>query len=367
MSRRAAAAATAVVAMPSPRPLALQLACLRAFAPAAARAHGRRRLHAAAAAAAAREGGGDAPAAAARLEALFARGPALTLERATAGRAGEDAALWATGRFAAQVHPDLPVASTWLELLRKAQRGGAAAAEAAAAPPPPPASPSGAWTVRTVAAQCRPRADLAARVRAAGAAADALLFVSGSHPARRLPLAASLLQGSDGLLRAAAAARAAGALPAALSLWAVADLARPADALLRKADAGAEVVLTQPPFLQGPSAAWFAAAERSGAAARVRLLAGVPVASSAANLDFWLRLAGVRGAPGAEALLAAFPRPGGGGDDAAHAAAVRRWNAAFVRRALALPGVAGLHVMPLTQAARALTLEFLADGTLPAP
>jgi hypothetical protein len=332
----------------------------------AARVHGWRRLRAAAAAA--REGGGDAAAAAARLEALFARGPLLTLERAAAGRAGEDAALWETGRFAAQVHPDLPIASSWLELLRKAQSGGgAAAAEAAAAPPPPPpASPSGAWTVRTVAAQCRTRADLAARVRAAGAAADALLFVSGSHPARRLPLAASLLQGSDGLLRAAAAARAAGALPAALSLWAVADPALPADALLRKADAGAEVVLTQPPLLEGPSASWFAAAERSGAAGRVRLLAGVPVASSAANLDFWLRLAGVRGAPGAEALLAAFPRPGGGGA-AEHAAAVRGWNADFVRRALALPGVAGLHVMPLTRTARALTLEFLADGTLPAP
>ena len=34
-------------------------------------------------------------------------------------------------------------------------------------------------------------------------------------------------------------------------------------------------------------------------------------------------------------------------------------------QSLSLPGVSGLHVMPLTKSARQLTLEFLADGTLP--
>lgn len=34
-------------------------------------------------------------------------------------------------------------------------------------------------------------------------------------------------------------------------------------------------------------------------------------------------------------------------------------------QSLSLPGVAGLHVMPLTKAARQLTLDLLADGTLP--
>lgn len=32
---------------------------------------------------------------------------------------------------------------------------------------------------------------------------------------------------------------------------------------------------------------------------------------------------------------------------------------------LGLPGVAGLHVMPLTKSARRMALDFLADGTLP--
>ena len=39
--------------------------------------------------------------------------------------------------------------------------------------------------------------------------------------------------------------------------------------------------------------------------------------------------------------------------------------AVVLPQVLDLPGVAGLHVMPLTKAARQMTLEFLEDGTLP--
>lgn len=34
-------------------------------------------------------------------------------------------------------------------------------------------------------------------------------------------------------------------------------------------------------------------------------------------------------------------------------------------QSLSLPGISGLHVMPLTKSARQLALDFLADGTLP--
>jgi len=34
-------------------------------------------------------------------------------------------------------------------------------------------------------------------------------------------------------------------------------------------------------------------------------------------------------------------------------------------QSLELPGIAGLHVMPLTKGARQITVDFLADGTLP--
>lgn len=84
-------------------------------------------------------------------------------------------------------------------------------------------------------AQLRSRSALEARLlqragrraeggRAAGvAAADALLLVSGSHPLRDLAAPARLAAGALDALRAAAALRAAGRLPRALSLWAVAN------------------------------------------------------------------------------------------------------------------------------------------------
>ena len=139
---------------------------------------------------------------------------------------------------------------------------------------------------------------------------------------------------------------------------------------------------------------------------------GLPIVPSIGNLDFWLRLCNVRGLPESQALLAGFPQSEGR-DKEGHAAAVREWNADLIRRVskgpvlacagvlrnwrqppctvqycstvwcalpsvsalpvlaprcaqfLSLPGVAGLHVMPLTKAARQMTLDFLADGTLP--
>ena len=96
-----------------------------------------------------------------------------------------------------------------------------------------------------------------------------------------------------------------------------------------------------------------------------QVVLGLPIVPSLGNLDFWLRLCGVRGMPEAQALLRSFPAGDDAGDKAAHAAAVKAWNADLIARSLSLPGVAGLHVMPLTKSARQLTLDFLADGTLP--
>lgn len=95
-----------------------------------------------------------------------------------------------------------------------------------------------------------------------------------------------------------------------------------------------------------------------------QLVVGIPMVSSAGNLDFWLRLCGARGLPEAEELLSAFPRQGDLGKPAFEAA-VKQWNADFIQRVLDLPGVAGLHVMPLTKVARQMTAELLAEGVLP--
>lgn len=57
--------------------------------------------------------------------AMGAAGPAavwLTLERAVGGSTGSDKALAATGVFAAEVFPDLPIASTWGSLFKAANR-----------------------------------------------------------------------------------------------------------------------------------------------------------------------------------------------------------------------------------------------------
>lgn len=140
-----------------------------------------------------------------RAGSLFKDGPALLLERSVGERIAADTDLWQTGCFQAEVYPDLPIAATWRDLVQRTfnQKGGPQPA-----PPPPPVPACGGqpdaprpWFVCTVAAQCRSREQLrgvmlsAAGVdadgnpKAVGPAADALLFVSGSHPARGLPAA----------------------------------------------------------------------------------------------------------------------------------------------------------------------------------
>ncbi len=135
-----------------------------------------------------------------RVDGLFRRpAPLLTLERAVGEKHGVDGNLWESCRFGAQIYPDLPLASTWRDLLRRTVKTAGRAAEPGSVDPPPATCPAERWTVRTVAAQLRSRDQLrcmmlsAAGVgpdgepRPGAARADALLFVSGSHPARRLP------------------------------------------------------------------------------------------------------------------------------------------------------------------------------------
>lgn len=322
--------------------------------------------------------------AARRVDQLFSGGPALCLERAVGEKHGVDRNLWDSCHFRAQVYPDLPLASTWRDLLRRTVQTVGRQPDADWVEPPAKACPAERWTVRTVAAQLRSRDQLrammlsAAGVDAAGdpkpgvCPADALLFVSGSHPARRLPGASKWLQDSFDLLLLASAMREEGYLPPSLSLWAVENpMLAPVARLRQKADAGAEVVLTQPPLLWERTARWAEEADRSLLSSNVKVVLGLPIVPSAGNLDFWLRLCGVRHMPEAQALLRTFPQlgPAEGGEQQRskeeHAAAVRQWNADLIKKSLSLPGISGLHVMPLTKSARQLALDFLADGTLP--
>lgn len=135
-----------------------------------------------------------------RVDALFRRpAPLLTLERAVGEKHGVDGNLWDSCHFGAQIYPDLPLASTWRDLLRRTVQTAGRPAEPGSVDPPPAACPAERWTVRTVAAQLRSRDQLRSMMlsaagvgpdgepRPGAARADALLFVSGSHPARQLP------------------------------------------------------------------------------------------------------------------------------------------------------------------------------------
>lgn len=144
--------------------------------------------------------GASAPGEAARrVDTLFSGGPVLCLERAVGEKHGVDGTLWDSCHFHAQVYPDLPLASTWRDLLRRTVQTAGRQPDAGWAEPPARACPAPRWTVRTLAAQLRSRDQLRAMMLSAAGVdaggdprpgvlpADALLFVSGSHPARRLP------------------------------------------------------------------------------------------------------------------------------------------------------------------------------------
>lgn len=83
------------------------------------------------------------------------------------------------------------------------------------------------------------------------------------------------LQNSFDLLLLASAMREEGYLPASLSLWAVENpMLAPVDRLQQKADAGAEVILTQPPLLWEPTAAWAEEAAARRVSEHVKVGAG---------------------------------------------------------------------------------------------
>lgn len=89
--------------------------------------------------------------------------------------------------------------------------------------------------------------------------------------------------------------------------------------------------------------------------------------SSATNAAFWLQLCHAAGQPGASALLADLhtQERAAGSDPQALQGLYEGINRRMVDKVLEVPGVAGLHVMPLTALARRITLGMLGDGSLP--
>ncbi|CAN0364322.1 unnamed protein product [Ectocarpus sp. 12 AP-2014] len=240
------------------------------------------------------------PVAAARVEFV------VTLERAAVTDT-EDGALWKSGVFDAEIHPDLPPAGTMAGLVRCYLRRAKAAVfemrpdgdsdssskgEKATGSDTDTVDRSvardgneGGYLVRTVPVQLsrqkardelRRRLAVAAGVDAEGTKvrnvrpADALLLVSGSHPGRRLPFAKSFLMDVYDELRLATSMRNSGHLPEGLALWAVANPLTEVDEegidrVRKKVELGAEVILTQPPLAWELFERWLQGVHASGA------------------------------------------------------------------------------------------------------
>jgi 5,10-methylenetetrahydrofolate reductase len=191
-------------------------------------------------------------------------------------------------------------------------------------------------------------------------------MVSGSHPFRSLPFMSSLLQhNSTWLLQQASQMRASGDLPASTQLWAVANPVTEPDAALleRKVAAGAQVVLTQPPLDWPAFERWMADVQARGLHSETKLLIGAPMLTSAANVAFWISLCGAYSNAAARQLVTQFRQqaelPAEQFDDWSLG-----WNRELVQRVLAMPGVAGLHVMPITAKSRKQAQALLQEGVL---
>lgn len=103
---------------------------------------------------------------------------------------------------------------------------------------------------------------------------------------------------------------------------------------------------------------------RRGLLSAVKLVVGVPMLSSATNAAFWLQLCQAAGQPGAEALVDGLRGKEAATDGTPEAlrCLYDEVNREMVARVMQVPGVVGLHVMPLTALARQLTMGMLADG-----
>ena len=270
----------------------------------------------------------------------------ITAEQAQAGQARAYRRMVDRGLIDAVTLPDLPLVGRFRDLLarrRPARRAPRERLERRIAG----ALSKSAEPVFTVSASLRTAGMVARRAAAARAGgAAALLVLSGGGLVRRLfgivKLGWLLPQNSFRILRAVR--RAFPDQP----LWAVENPILPGPAararrMQRKVAAGAEAILTQPPFLWRRFTRWLAEVERLGVTAPI--ICGVPIVTSPLSLRTWLFLVGFTGShPETDALLARLRRAEARGEAAEEG---MRYTVELLQRLRATPGVAGVHMMPI--------------------
>lgn len=291
------------------------------------------------------------------LQRCFPQRRLTTLERQVGDKLGTDDAIFNEGNFDGSVYPDLPVVGPEM----------ACDIDAAIRRQVQDTSARECLIIRTVAAQCLDGERISRKIERAGnlfrdseGVRGALLCVSGGDRGRQA--GTSDLKDSRFILERATSMRSCGEIPAHVDIWAVANpMTDSIDSFRWKVDAGARCFLTQPPFLAGRSRAWF---EQVGETEQARdgdidVLVGVPMITSTKNLAFWFDLCGVSDGTELKELLASFPGQAvkahgtQGASNAFNASdsadAVIEWNASFIRDvASKMPGVTGMHVMPVT-------------------
>ena len=297
------------------------------------------------------------------LQRCFARRRLTTLERRVGDNLGTDDALFDQSNFDGSVYPDLPVVGPEM----------AGDIDAAIRQRVQEESAGEGLIIRTVAAQCLDAERIARKIERSGnlfrgskGVRGALLCVSGGDRGRRSgKVGSSELKDSRFIIEAAASMRSRGEIPAHVDLWAVANpMTDSVDSFKCKVDAGARCFLTQPPFLAGRSKSWFeqVAGTEQARDGNVDVLVGVPIITSTKNLAFWFDLCGLSESTDLSQMLASFPdqapeaagspRPSGPSNtpiSSDRMDALIDWNASFIRDvASRMPGVAGLHVMPVT-------------------
>ena len=209
-------------------------------------------------------------------------------------------------------------------------------------------------SVFTIASNARTRGTVVDRItRAVEGGARGLLVLSGGHPIRKIPGASVILpMNAFRTLSLAFQMREAGQLSPDLPIWAVENpfvgqVEARVDRLERKVNAKAEAILTQPPFLWERFVQWWNLAHERSLTQQVPIVVGVPVITSVKALRLWFLLVGIsRRHPEARELLEQFKEAEAAGKDAFRKFR-GNWTVELIGKIRELPGVAGIHLMPI--------------------
>ncbi|MEE2657812.1 MAG: methylenetetrahydrofolate reductase, partial [Candidatus Latescibacterota bacterium] len=277
----------------------------------------------------------------------------VTAEQAHSAQAPGYRRLVRRGVVDAVTLPDIPLVGRVGEIVRILSRREAAADIFAQLP-------ETAEPVFTISSSTRTRAEVERRIlRAAEQGVAALLALSGGDLIRR---ALGTVPGGQRLLPMNAFStlalvrqlREQGRLPPDLPVWAVENpligrVSARVDRLAKKIDGGAEAILLQPPLLWDRFTEWWSEVDRRGLNRDAPLVVGVPVITSVAMLRFWLVLVGLKGShPQARPDLQGFAEAERTLDDEGFVEFKRAWSAELIGKLRQLPGIGGIHLMPIS-------------------